>query len=199
MYIFIHDPHTSIVLITSLEEHQEQNKNHEAPNYTISPLPHYFISHKSKQPSQHFAFQYQQSSITARDQVPSTHALSYVENILYTNQSFPFIFSGKWHLSRSTFPHSQRPTHMQDMSHIYQKKKLLPSFWTKSASETTFCSAFSLFFSTDNFSPFASFSEWVKFVAVSVTQAWKCLSMFLYFYIPHILFKSTICRLAPMH
>lgn len=133
-----------------------------------------------------------------RDQVPDPYVLSYVENILYTNQSFPFIFRGKWHLSRSTFPQPGRSTHMQQMSHTYYKKEL-PSFWTKSANETTFCNVFSLFFSTDNFSVFASFTEWVKFVAVSVTQAWKCLGMSLYFYIPHSLFKSTICRLAPMH
>jgi ABC-type uncharacterized transport system permease subunit len=49
--------------------------------------------------------------------------------------------------------------------------KKIPSFWTKSANETTLRSVFSLFFSTDNFSPLAFFSEWVKCVVVSATQA----------------------------
>ena len=47
--------------------------------------------------------------------------------------------------------------------------KKSPSLWTKSANETTFCSVRSLFFSTDNFSASASFSERVRFEVASVT------------------------------
>jgi hypothetical protein len=75
--------------------------------------------------------------------------------------------------------------------------KKLPSFWTNSANETTFCSVFSLLLSIHNFSALASFNEWVKFAVSSVTRTQTNLRMSLYFYIPHM--KAYVSNKMPLH
>jgi hypothetical protein len=138
------------------------------------PVPHYLISLQCTQSPQHFIFRHPQSSFTVTVNIVNQNVLSYLKKCFIYSSQLLFIYC--WQKIIPFLEHEPPP----------KSYKKLPSFWTNSANETTFCSVFSLLLSIHNFSALASFNEWVKFAVSSVTRTQTNLRMSLYFYIPHM-------------